>query len=429
VGKYAAPPGAIVKGWTVALVPSSQQAVGFRRDDGARRFAHNWAVAQMKQAFDQGTQAGEHDPAVWSAWSLRKRWNAVKAEAAPWWAECSKEAFSNGIADAVTALKNWHGSKTGRREGPRVGFPRFRKKGKDRVRCTYTTGALRVEGPRHIVLPGAGRVQTAENIRPIWRHIRRGTGRLLAATVSERAGRWSVSLRLEISAPWQPRARADTVGVDVGIGRCLLTVMRPDGTVAARVPNPRALRASLTGLRRANRALSRKTEGSSRWRKAKRTLGRAHARTVAIRSDAIHKATTDLTKTHGQIVIEGLAVNSLMHGLRSHRKSWVDAAAGELRRQLTYKSQWYGAELWVADQFYPSSRTCSECGLVNAGLTLSDRSWACPGCCANHDRDENAGINLARLPASQAEAPSDGKTVFVRPVVVKRVNHLGKVAA
>jgi putative transposase len=365
VARYAPPPGAIVKGWTIALVPSPQQAARFRRDDGARRFAHNWAVAQIKHAFDQGTQTGEHDPAVWSAWSLRKRWNAVKAEAAPWWAECSKEAFSNGIADAVAALKNWHGSKTGMREGPRVGFPRFRKKGKDRVRCTYTTGALRVEGPRYIVLPGAGRVLTAENIRPLWRHIRRGTGRVLAATVRERAGRWSVSLRLEIRAPWQPAARADAVGVDVGIGDCLLTVMRPDGTVAARVPNPRALRASLTGLRRANRAVSRRTEGSSRWRKAKRTLGRVHARVSAIRSDAVHNATSDLAKTHGQIVIEDLAVNSLMHGLRSHRKSWVDAAAGELRRQLIYKSQWYGAELWVADRFYPSSKTCSECGLVN----------------------------------------------------------------
>jgi putative transposase len=428
MGKYVAPPGAIVKGWTVALEPSPQQAARFRRDDGARRFAHNWAVAQIKRAFDQGAEAGEHDPAVWSAWSLRKRWNAVKAEAAPWWAECSKEAFSNGIADAVTALRNWHGSKTGTRAGPRVGFPQFRKKGKDQVRCTYTTGALRVEGPRHIVLPCAGRVQTTENIRPIWRHIRRGTGRLLAATVRERAGRWSVSLRLEISAPWQPGARADTVGVDVGIGDCLLTVMRSDGTVAVKVPNSRALRGALAELRGANRALSRKTQGSIRWRKAKFKLGRSYARVAAIRSDALHKATTNLAKTHGQIVIEDLGIASLIHGLRSHRKSWIDAAAGEMRRQLAYKCEWYGAQLWIANQFYPSSKTCSECGLVKASLTLSDRAWECTGCGITHDRDENAGTNLARLPASQAEAQSDSKTAVARHVAVKRVNHLGKVA-
>jgi putative transposase len=424
-----APQGAIVKGWNVALVPTPEQAGRFRRDDGARRFACNWAVAEIKRVFDHGKETGEYDPAVWSAWSLRKRWNSVKAEVAPWWAECSKEAYAGGIADAVAALKNWHDSKTGKRDGSKVGFPRFRKKGKDRVRCTYTTGALRVEGPRHVVLPGAGRVQTAENIRPIWRHIRRGTGRLLSATVCERAGRWSVSLRVEIAALWQPGARASTVGVDIGIGDCLLTIMRADGTVAAKVPNPRALRASLADLRRANRALSRKTEGSPRWRKAKRKLGRTHARVAAIRSDALHKATTDLAKTHGQIVIENLALNSLIRGLRSHRKSWADTAAGELRRRLTYKTQWYGCELWIADRFYPSSKTCSVCGLVNASLTLSDRTWECPGCGITHDRDENAGTNLARLPASQAEAQSGGRTAPMRHAAVKRVNHLGKVAA
>jgi putative transposase len=429
VGKYAVPAGRIVKGWTVALAPTPGQAARFRRDDGARRFACNWAVAQIKQAFDHGQQTGDHESAVWSAWSLRKRWNNIKAEVAPWWTECSKEAYAGGIADAVTALKNWQDSRTGKRDGPKVGFPGFRKKGKDRVRCTYTTGALRVEGPRHVVLPGAGRVRTAENIRPLWRHIRRGSGRLLSATVSERAGRWSVSLRLEITVPWQLAPRTGTVGVDFGIGQHLLVVMRPDGTVAEKVPNPKALKASLAELRRANQALSRKNEGSTRWRVAKLRLARVHAKTAAIRSDALHKATTNLAKTHGQIVIEDLAVSSLIGGLRSHRKSWLDAAASELRRQLTYKTHWHGCELWIAHRFYPSSKTCSACGHVNTALTLSDRTWTCRGCSTTHDRDENAGINLARLPASQAEAPSGSKTAPVRHAAVKRVNHPGKVAA
>jgi putative transposase len=413
----------------VALAPTPEQASRFRRDDGARRNACNWAVEQITKAFDQAKETGEHDPTVWSAWSLRRRWNCVKAEVAPWWAECSKEAFANGIADAVAALKNWHDSKAGNRHGRRVGFPQFRKKGKDPVRCTYTTGALRIEGPRHIVLPGAGRVETAENIRPLWRHIRRGTGRILSATVREKAGRWSVSLRLEISAPWQPEPCTGTVGVDVGIGTHLLVVMHEDGTVAQKVPNPRALRGALAELRQAHKALSRKMKGSTRWWKAKRKLARAHARVAAIRIDALHKATTGLAKTHGQIVIEDLAVAPLMRGIRSHRMAWTDAAAGELRRQLTYKCEWYGAELWLANRFYPSSKTCSACGRLNAALTLGQRTWACPRCGTTHNRDENAGTNLARLPASQAETQSDGKTALLRRVVVKRVNHLGRVTA
>ncbi len=384
----------------------------------------------MVAAFDHGQTTGEWDSAVWSAYSLRKRWNQVKAEMAPWWAENSKDSYATGIADAAMALRNWHQSKTGKRAGPVMRFPRRKKKARDRLRCTYTTAcALRVEGPRVVVLPGAGKVRTAENIRPLWRHIRRGSGRLLSATISEHAGHWYVSLRLEITAPWRPAPRKGTVGVDLGIGDHLLIVMHPDGAIARKVPNPRALRAGLVDLRKANRALARKTEGSPRWDQARRRLARAHARVANIRNDALHKATTRLAKTHGQIVIEDLGVSRLARGLRSHRRAWADAAAGEIRRQLIYKAEWYGCELWIANRYYPSSQSCSRCGLVNRALTLSDRAWTCPSCGVSHDRDENAGVNLARLPASWAEAASDGKTAPVRRVVVIRVNHPGRVAA
>src|SRR5580693_5941650 len=101
MARYAVPRGRIVKGWTVRLKPTQEQVARFRRDDGARRFTCNWAVAEMRHAFDLGTAEGSYDSDVWSFYKLRKRWNSVKAEIAPWWAECSKEASSNGIADAV----------------------------------------------------------------------------------------------------------------------------------------------------------------------------------------------------------------------------------------------------------------------------------------------------------------------------------------
>ena len=236
--RYQAPAGVIVRGWTVTLEPSPEQAARFRRDCGARRFAYNWAVAQIKVSFGVGQETGEYDSAVWSAYSLRKRWNQVKGEAAPWWAENSKEAYAGGIAGAVTALTNWRDSRTGKREGPAVRFPRRKKKTRDRLRCTYTTGALRVEGPRTVVLPGAGGVRTAENIRPLWRHIRRGTGRVMSATIREKAGRWSVSLRLEITAPSQPAPRTSTVGADAGIGNNLLIVMHRTAPSRRKSPTP-----------------------------------------------------------------------------------------------------------------------------------------------------------------------------------------------
>ncbi len=136
MGCYAIPQGRIVKGWMVRLARTPQQVSRFRRDDGARRFACNWAVGQVHEAFSSGFETDQRDSVIWSHYELRERWNRVKSEVAPWWAECSKEACSNGIADAVNALKNWHASKTGNRGGPRAGFPKFRKKGRDPVRCT-----------------------------------------------------------------------------------------------------------------------------------------------------------------------------------------------------------------------------------------------------------------------------------------------------
>jgi helix-turn-helix protein len=123
MGRYAVPQGRIVKGWKVRLMPTPGQVARFKRDDGARRFAGNWAVQEIRRALMLGPEGGPYDSAVWSHYELRKRWNRVEPEVAPWWAECSKEAYSNGIADAVNALKNWHASKTGGRQGPGWGFP------------------------------------------------------------------------------------------------------------------------------------------------------------------------------------------------------------------------------------------------------------------------------------------------------------------
>ena len=80
-----------------------------------------------------------------------------------------------------------------------------------------------------------------------------------------------------------------------------------------------------------------------------------------------------------------------------------DLGLFEWRRQLTYKAAWYGCRIVVADRFYPSSKRCHECGGINAGLTLSDREWACMECGVIHDRDFNASMNLEYIAVSSTE--------------------------
>jgi putative transposase len=125
-------------------------------------------------------------------------------------------------------------------------------------------------------------------------------------------------------------------------------------------------------------------------------VAKIHARVANIRKDFLHKITTRLAKTKSTIVIEDLKVNALIKN-RSLSRSISDAGWGEFRRQLEYKTAWYGSRLVVADRWFPSSKLCSDCGYKLDKLLLSVREWDCPMCGVVHDRDLNAATNLERL--------------------------------
>ncbi|RQH20438.1 RNA-guided endonuclease InsQ/TnpB family protein, partial [Okeania hirsuta] len=140
------------------------------------------------------------------------------------------------------------------------------------------------------------------------------------------------------------------------------------------------------------RQVSRKVKHSSNWYKAVVKLGKQHRRVANIRKDALDKLTTYLSKNHGTVVIEDLNVSGM---LANHKlaKSIADQGFYEFRRQLEYKCQWYGCELVVVDRFFPSSKTCSNCGHVQ-DMPLNIRTYDCPECGLSIDRDLNASINL-----------------------------------
>jgi putative transposase len=226
-----------------------------RRQFGGRRYGRNWAVRTLKEDLTLYRETGEQTDAP-SLAGLRKRWNQVKdTECADadtgqvWWPQISKEAFADGIKAAVDAYWNWQASRAGNRQGRRAGFPRFAKKGRDRDRVTFTTGAIRVEPDRrHVTLPRIGTVRVHENTRRLERLIAKGRARILAATVSRRGTRLVVAFRVLIQRPIQPRTGdpASRVGVDVGV-RVLATVAGQHGEVIERAPNPRPLEAALKG--------------------------------------------------------------------------------------------------------------------------------------------------------------------------------------
>jgi putative transposase len=406
--RFEIPEGWCVQAFRFTLDPTEDQARSLARHFGVRRKAFNWTVATLKADIAAWHACGI-ETAKPSLRVLRKRWNQAKdgvcvnAETGVvWWPECSKEAYADGIAGAVDAYWNWQHSRAGVRTGKRVGFPRFKRKGRDADRVCFTTGAMRVEPDRrHLRLPVIGTVRTHENTRRVERLIAKGRARVLAISVRRNGGRLDASVRVLVQRPQQPKVTqlGSRVGVDVGVRR-LATIANAEGTVLEQVPNPRPLDATLRALRHVSRARSRCTKGSRRYRERTTELSRLHRRINDVRTHHLHVLTTRLAKTHGRIVVEGLDAAAMLRqkglpGARARRRGLSDAALGTPRRHLAYKTGWYGSALVVAHRWFPSSKTCHACGHVH-DIGWAEH-WQCDSCSAPaHQRDDNAAINLAR---------------------------------
>ncbi|MET9313904.1 IS607 family element RNA-guided endonuclease TnpB [Kribbella sp. NPDC003505] len=426
-----------LRAYKYALNPTPRQARFLDGHCGAARKAFNWGLGWVRAVMDQRAAEASYGvptelmtPSIsWSMYSFRRAWNQVKASVAPWWAEYSKEAYSSGLTQLAAALKNWRDSRTGRRRGPATGFPQFKSKRKAVKSCRFTTGAIGCE-ERYAVLPRIGRVRLHETPAA---ELLDGTARIMAATIRFERGRWFVSFTVEQDTSERAPNRPDAVvGVDLGI-KSLAVLAGPDGAPQM-IPNPQHLEASLRKLGKLSRRVSRRVGPdrrsgrvpSKRWRRANAQRNRIHHRVAYQRADALHKLTTAVAREYGTVVVEDLNVDGMLKNRRLARRIG-DASFGEIRRQLAYKTAWSGGRLVVADRWFPSSKTCSNCGVVKAKLLLSEREYSCVSCGLVMDRDENAARNLAALAVAASGAETlngrgaDQKSRVAGQVAVNRL--------
>ncbi|MFJ9363140.1 IS607 family element RNA-guided endonuclease TnpB [Nocardia sp. NPDC101769] len=409
-----------VQAYRFVLEPTFDQEIALRSHCGAARFAYNWGLAKVLANWDQRTAEASYgvpsdELTPWinlSAYSLRKAWNLEKDVIAPWWAENSKEAYASGLAQLADAFAAYGKSKRGTRSGPRMGLPRRKKKHSPKS-FTVTTGSYGLaDGWRRVRIPRIGSVRTGESTRKLARRLANGTARVGSMTISQRCGRWWVSFTVHVTHLDRPSIHPDVpIGVDVGINSlAVLSRVVPGLTDAeTRVANPRHYqqvqrhRRRLARVRARRRGPDRKrgVSPSTRWLKVNARAVRLEQRVAAMRRDGLHKLTTTLASRCGTIVVEDLHVAGMLRNRRL-AKHIADAGFGELSRLLTYKTRRHGGTLVVADRFYPSSKTCSSCGLVKAKLALSVRVFACDQCGLVLDRDLNAARNLATLTSTQS---------------------------
>jgi putative transposase len=221
-------------------------------------------------------------------------------------------------------------------------------------------------------------------------------------------GRWYVTFTLDTAKQEPLPETGHAVGVDLGVKDFAVT---SDGE---KIANPRHLDRKARNLARYQRRLAHRRKGSANRAKAAAKVARAHRKVRSARRDFLHRASTRLVRENDIIVIEDLNVSGMVRNRRLAR-AISDCGWGEFRRQLEYKCERARHELVVIDRWYPSSKTCSACGHLLAGLSLSTRHWTCPSCRARHDRDINAAKNILAAGLAVARgSPGDACGADVR---------------
>ncbi|WP_087530601.1 MULTISPECIES: IS607 family element RNA-guided endonuclease TnpB [unclassified Nocardioides] len=418
------------------LDPTRDQHQQLLAHAGASRMAFNHQIARVKANLDQRAaersygvaDAGLTPGQSWSKVSLINHMNRWKDGRDPsahvnddgtrgltWRGEVSADVFETASVNAAQALQNWTDSKKGTRAGKAAGFPRFKSRHKTtpafRLRSKYTEGEappVRPTGPRTMRFPKLGELRVHEHTGRLAKMLDRGRFHAYAASFRYERGRWVVSIT-GVAAEFHHQCRTAPdrhparVGVDLGV-KTLAVVADEHGRQLQAHEGVKALQHAQARLRLADQAYSRTKKGSGGRAKAARRLGKMHGRVAAIRKYLLHRITTELARAYVSVTIEDLNAAGMLQ-IRSLARHVSDAAFGEFRRQVAYKTAWYGTELIVADRWFPSSKTCSGCGNIDPDLTLSDRTYGCSGCGLVIDRDLNAAINLARYGQDTQTSP------------------------
>ncbi len=330
---------------------NNKQKTLMAQHTGYSRWCYNWGLSLWNAAYRDGYKPNVR--------KLREVFTNHTKPLYPWMKNLSSKVYQYAFIHLGEAFKRFFQG-LGK-------HPRFKKKGRhDSFTIDNCGKPIELNGWSH-KLPFIGIVKTYEPIEATTQKI----------TISKQAGSWYLSLAFEFSPTPTPKT-IDVVGVDLGV-KTLATLSY--GKVFESANSYRKFEAKLSRLQYLNR---NKIIGSGNSRSAQLKIAKLHRKIANIRKDAVHKLTTYLAKNHGVVAIEDLNVSGM---LANHKlaKSIADQGFYEFRRQLEYKTQWYGSELVVIDRFFPSSKTCSNCGRVQ-DMPLNLRTFNCPECGLSIDR-------------------------------------------
>ena len=360
----------INKAYKYRIYPNKVQQELLEKHFGCVRFCFN-------RGLDKKIKAYQQDKKRLSCFDLINELAKLKKEKEfEWLNEVNSQSLQMALRNLDNAFTNFF-----RKQNK---FPNFKSK-------KHNINSFQI--PQHLKLSDKLDIPKIKGIKII-QH-RKLEGKIKTATVSKTpTGKYYISILVEQDKklPKKPKIKENTaIGIDLGI-KTFATLS--DGR---KIDNPKYLKNSLKKLRRQQRWLSRKIKGSNNRKKQVKKVVLIHEKITNQRSDFLHKFSYQITheKQVNTIAIEDLNVKGMV---RNHclAQAISDVSWTEFRRQLEYKTEWYGKNLLVIGRFEASSKTCS-CGQVNQELKLSDREWTCKKCGVKHDRDILAANNIKKF--------------------------------
>ncbi|MBG1271456.1 RNA-guided endonuclease InsQ/TnpB family protein [Nostoc sp. WHI] len=350
--------------------PTDQQQQSLAQLFGCVRVVWNDALAVCKQS-EKKPKSAELQKLVIT--------QAKKTEKRVWLSEVSNIPLQQSVADLEIAFKNFFDSCKGKRKGRKVGYPKFKKR-------TSSQGARLTRGG--FSLKGSG-VYLAKIgvVKPIWS--RRLPSEPSSVTIiKDSANRYFLSFVVEVE-PINTDAKNQSVGIDLGI-KTFAVMSNGEKAVS---PCYKTLDRR---VRRLQKRLARQQNGSKRRNKIRIKIAKLHNQIADTRSSFLHKLSTKVVSENQTIVLEDLNVSGLV---RNRKLSRVISQQGwrEFRVLVEAKSEKFGRKFVVISRWEPTSQTCSDCGYRWGKIDLSVRSVLCLNCGTEHDRDENASVNIEKV--------------------------------
>ena len=353
------------KTYKFRLFPTKEQEVLLNQHFGHSRWVYNHFLNERKEQYQADKKSDNYYKQAATLTKLKKE------EDTKWLKEVNSQTLQFALRSLDTAFLNFFRGN--------AQFPKFKSR---KHKNTFTVPQFGKLEDGKIIIP-----KFKDGIKvKLHREVNGEIGKM--SITKTPTGKYYVSIFTEQEVEKLPKTNKQ-VGIDLGLKAFLIT------SDNKKFKNNRYTKKYAKQLKKAQQHLSRKQKGSNGFEKQKLKVAKIHEKIASCRLDTLHKVSHKLVNEFDVIVCEDLNVKGM---IKNHKlsKHIADASWGNFVTLLQYKCDWYGKELVKVNRFYPSSKSCSECGWINQELKLSDREWTCKSCGVVHDRDVNASRNILK---------------------------------